>query len=76
MGFRRRGEPAVLTNMPKNTPIRLKYEPIKLGIDAHAKWFYLARQMNGATPNLQKMRRMLGRRISPETSTLPAPCDG
>jgi hypothetical protein len=23
---------------------------IKLGIDAHAKWFYMARQVDGATP--------------------------
>lgn len=29
---------------------------IKLGIDAHAKWFYVARQLDGATPQLvQKM---------------------
>jgi hypothetical protein len=23
---------------------------IKLGIDAHAKWYYVARQVDGATP--------------------------
>ena len=29
---------------------------IKLGIDAHAKWFYVARQLDGATPQpVQKM---------------------
>ena len=29
---------------------------IKLGIDAHAKWFYMARQVDGATPQpVQKM---------------------
>jgi hypothetical protein len=29
---------------------------IKLGIDAHAKWFYVARQVDGATPQpVQKM---------------------
>jgi hypothetical protein len=29
---------------------------IKLGIDAHAKWFYVARQIDGATPQpVQKM---------------------
>jgi hypothetical protein len=25
-------------------------ESIKLGIDAHAKWYYVARQLDGATP--------------------------
>ncbi len=29
---------------------------IKLGIDAHAKWFYVARQLEGATP--QPVQRM------------------
>ena len=29
---------------------------IKLGIDAHAKWFYVGRQLDGATPQpVQKM---------------------
>jgi len=29
---------------------------IKLGINAHAKWFYVARQLDGATPQpVQKM---------------------
>jgi hypothetical protein len=29
---------------------------IKLGIDAHAKWYYVARQIDGATPQpVQKM---------------------
>ena len=29
---------------------------IKLGIDAHAKWFYVARQLDGATPQpVQKL---------------------
>lgn len=32
------------------------YESIKLGIDAHAKWYYVARQLDGATPQpVQKM---------------------
>ena len=26
------------------------YETIKLGIDAHSKWYYVARQLDGATP--------------------------
>ena len=31
-------------------------ETIKLGIDAHAKWFYVGRQLDGATPQpVQKM---------------------
>ena len=31
-------------------------QSIKLGIDAHAKWFYVARQLDGATPQpVQKM---------------------
>ena len=31
-------------------------ETIKLGIDTHAKWFYVARQVDGATPQpVQKM---------------------
>jgi hypothetical protein len=29
---------------------------IKLGIDAHAKWFYVTRQLDGSTPQpVQKM---------------------
>ena len=32
------------------------YVTIKLGIDAHAKWYYVARQLDGATPQpVQKM---------------------
>ena len=31
-------------------------ETIKLGIDAHAKWYYVGRQIDGATPQpVQKM---------------------
>ena len=32
------------------------YDTIKLGIDAHAKWYYVARQLDGATP--QPVQRM------------------
>jgi hypothetical protein len=33
-----------------------QYEAIKLGIDAHAKWCYVNRQVDGATPQpVQKM---------------------
>jgi hypothetical protein len=31
-------------------------ETIKLGIDAHAKWYYVGRQVDGATP--QPVQRM------------------
>jgi hypothetical protein len=32
------------------------HESVKLGIDTHAKWYYVARQLDGATPQpLQKM---------------------
>ena len=32
------------------------YDTIKLGIDAHANWYYVARQLDGATPQpVQKM---------------------
>ena len=27
-----------------------QYETIKLGIDAHAQWYYVSRQVDGATP--------------------------
>ena len=32
------------TNSPKS------YDAIKLGIDAHSKWYYVARPLDGATP--------------------------
>jgi transposase len=39
----------------KTTPTK-SYATIKLGIDAHAKWYYVARQLDGATPQpVQKM---------------------
>jgi hypothetical protein len=39
----------------KLTPTK-SYDTIKLGIDAHAKWYYVARQLDGATPQaVQKM---------------------
>ena len=41
------------------------FETIKFGIDAHAKWYYVARQVDGATPQpVQKMSLagLLGRR--------------
>jgi len=51
-------ETANLTTVMKNYKIRPTdtYESIKLGIDAHAKWYYVARQLDGATPQpVQKM---------------------
>ncbi len=47
-----------LTTM--NTPTQINptelHSAIKLGIDAHAKWFYVGRQFDGATPQpVQKM---------------------
>ena len=51
-------EPAKLTTVMteyKLTPTK-SYDTIKLGIDAHAKWYYVARQLDGATPQpVQKM---------------------
>ena len=39
----------------ESSPAEL-HATIKLGIDAHAKWFYVARQLDGATPQpVQKM---------------------
>ena len=33
-----------------------RYQSVKLGIDAHAKWYYVDRQVDGATPQpVQKM---------------------
>ena len=45
-------EPANLKTMPiKTEPNPTEsYDSIKLGIDAHAKFFYVARQLDGATP--------------------------
>ena len=40
----------------KKTETTKSYDTIKLGIDAHAKWYYVARQLDGATPQpVQKM---------------------
>ena len=51
-------EPANLTTVMIEynlTPTKT-YDTIKLGIDAHAKWYYVARQLDGATPQpVQKM---------------------
>ena len=51
-------EPVILTTM-QNQSAPNSTEPhatIKLGIDAHAKWYYVARQLDGATPQpVQKM---------------------
>lgn len=47
-----------LTTMKTHTQVNPTelHTAIKLGIDAHAKWFYVARQLDGATPQpVQKM---------------------
>jgi len=47
-----------LTTMQNKTELKSTetHASIKLGIDAHAKWFYVARQVDGATPQpVQKM---------------------
>ena len=51
-------EPANLTTVMTTTrqTTTKSYDTIKLGIDAHAKWYYVARQLDGATPQpVQKM---------------------
>jgi len=44
---------ANLTTMMKEnkTETSKSYDTIKLGIDAHAKWYYVARQLDGARRN-------------------------
>ncbi len=40
----------------KKTESAKSYDTIKLGIDAHSKWYYVARQLDSATPQpVQKM---------------------
>ncbi|MFT6863520.1 MAG: hypothetical protein ACJAVK_002081 [Akkermansiaceae bacterium] len=51
-------ETAKLTTVMKDkkTESTKSYDTIKLGIDAHSKWYYVARQLDGATPQpVQKM---------------------
>jgi len=58
MGCQAGEESAKLTTVMKNTTESIveNYATIKLGIDAHAKWYYVARQLDGATPQpVQKM---------------------
>ena len=58
MGCQAGVEPAKLTTVMKTTTETntKSYATIKLGIDAHAKWYYVARQLDGATPQpVQKM---------------------
>ena len=58
MGCQAGVEPAKLTTVMKTTTETntKPYATIKLGIDAHAKWYYVARQLDGATPQpVQKM---------------------
>ena len=58
MGCQAGVEAANLTSMmtEDKTKTTKSYDTIKLGIDAHAKWYYVARQLDGATPQpVQKM---------------------
>ena len=58
MGCQAGVETANLTSMmtEDKTETTKSYDTIKLGIDAHAKWYHVARQLDGATPqSLQKM---------------------
>ena len=58
MGCQAGVEPVNLTTVmiTDNTTSTKSYATIKLGIDAHAKWYYVARQLDGATPQpVQKM---------------------
>ncbi len=58
MGCQAGVQAANLTTMLKEdkTETSKSYDTIKLGIDAHAKWYYVARQLDGATPQpVQKM---------------------
>ena len=58
MGCQAGVEAANLTNMMTDdrTKTTKSFDTIKLGIDAHAKWYYVARQLDGATPQpVQKM---------------------
>jgi hypothetical protein len=39
-----------------SSPSTVSYESIKLGIDAHGKYYWVSRQVDGATPQpVQKM---------------------
>jgi len=58
MGCQAGVEAAKLTTVmnDKKTESTKSYDTIKLGIDAHSKWYYVARQLDGATPQpVQKM---------------------
>ena len=58
MGCQAGVEAANLTTMMTDdkTETSKSYDTIKLGIDAHARWYYVARQLDGATPQpVQKM---------------------
>ena len=52
MGCQAGVEAASLTTMMTDDKTRTtkSYDTIKLGVDAHAKWYYVARQLDGATP--------------------------
>ena len=59
----RRGvEPVKLTAVMKNATetITKSYDSIMLGIDAHARWYYVGRQLDGATPQSEQKMEIDG----------------
>ena len=51
-------DPAIFKAMTTSISSKssLSYEPIKLGIDPYAKYYWVSRQVDGATPqSVQKM---------------------
>ena len=58
LGCRAARDPAIFKAMTTidPSPSTVSYESIKLGIDAHAKYYWVSRQVDGATP--QPLRKM------------------
>lgn len=58
MGCQAGVEAAKLTTVmiDKRNELYQSYDTIKLGIDAHLKWYYVARQLDGTT--LQPVQKM------------------
>ena len=57
-GCRAARDPAILKAMTTTYPSKstASYDSIKLGIDAHAQYYWVSRQVDGATPQpVQKM---------------------
>ncbi len=62
MGCQEGVESAKLTTVmnDKKTETTKSYDTIKLGIDANAKWYYVARQLDGATPQPEQKMELDG----------------